>query len=276
MCGIKPRMRAFHVIAGARGTQPLVRDDRDRFELVERTAPQFGSRLLAYCVMDTHLHVVAEGDESTLVEALRVAIRSYARFVNSRHGLAGALLRGPVTAIQAPGAFELVRMIRYVHKNPVEAKVVVDPVHFCWSSARAFAGLSRAPFPNVERALALSERERLTRSWSLAALDPAKVPCVSPELALEAAAQTFGVLSEDLRGDARGERLAAARAVFIALGRLESYRDTQLAPFIRRTSQRAGQLARGADTAALRVALTLARTRELRVMLRSCVLAGSR
>jgi hypothetical protein len=260
-------MRVSHLIAGARGSMPLVRDDRDRFDLLERAAEQLGPRLLAYCVMDTHLHVVAEGDEATLTEAIRIAIRSYARVVNARHGLAGGLLRGPITAFHPPGAFELARMIRYVHKNPVEAKMVSDPIHFLWSSARAFAGLSRLPFPNVARALELTEKPRLIRSWELVDLVPAKVPCISPELALEAAVQTFGVLSEDVRGEGRGARLADARAVFVAVGRLESYRDTQLAPFLGRTSQRAGQLAKNVDAEGLRVALTLARARELRFLL---------
>ena len=67
-------MRVFHLTAGAPGALTLVRDDRERFALLDRVRGLLGERLLAHCIMDTHLHLVAEGSEEDVVDALRIAI----------------------------------------------------------------------------------------------------------------------------------------------------------------------------------------------------------
>src|SRR5688572_19704852 len=64
------RMNALHADLKIRGDSRLVHDDVDRVELVRRTSRAFGPRLLAYCVMDTHLHVVVEASEPDFRAAL--------------------------------------------------------------------------------------------------------------------------------------------------------------------------------------------------------------
>ncbi|HZV01485.1 MAG TPA: hypothetical protein VFF73_32530 [Planctomycetota bacterium] len=119
-----------HLNAGARGADRLVRDDRDRFRLLQCVTRALGKRVLAYCIMDTHLHVVAEGRTDELVAALRLALRGYARTFNARHASEGPLLRRPVQPIPVPRGVELARAIHYVHKNPLDT-------HPLWSRARS-------------------------------------------------------------------------------------------------------------------------------------------
>src|SRR6185295_2768232 len=92
---------------------------------------------------------------------------------------------------------ELARQIAYVHRNPVEAKIVAEPVHFTWSSARAFLGLSRAPLVNVARALTLMAHERwrvVKRVAVLTDLEPVPYPTVGVDLVVAAAAQAYGLV----------------------------------------------------------------------------------
>ncbi|HZV02805.1 MAG TPA: hypothetical protein VFF73_39220 [Planctomycetota bacterium] len=263
-----------HLIAGARGRARLVHDDRDRFELLRRTTTVHGTRLLAYCVMDTHLHVVAEGPPDQVLAAHRVAMRNYVRFFNARHGAEGPLLRGPVQAIPTTPEIELARAIKYVHKNPLDTHppMAETELAYEWSSMRAFAGLSRTDFANVTRARELMGRH--TR-WALPAacplvdLDPVSVPTAPAELILAAAAQTFGVLVEDLASLSRARTLSAARAVFVAVGRLEGYQESQLAAVLGRTQQRVSQLVDvPSDTEGARVVRTLLRDPTLRARLK--------
>jgi hypothetical protein len=266
-------MHVAHLILGARGFSRLVRDDHDRFALLGRVVAALGDDLLAYCVMDTHLHVVARG---TLAEAaLAGALRLYARAFNARHREEGPLLRGPIRAIPAPSEFELGRQIRYVHANPLDTTVpiVATPVAFEWSSARRFAGLSAADFPNVAGAVEIlgdEGRRFLPEPEALVDLEPALTPRARPEVILRAAAQTFGVDPLRVAGPERSPVLARARAVYMNLGRLESFCGPQLAPLLGRTRQCANQIAAAhADARALRIARTLLLTPELNARLGS-------
>lgn len=265
-------LRVAHFTAGAVLSARLVENDRDRFELIARIHERVAGAILAYCLMDTHVHVVAEGETSRVAAALGLALRGYTRSVNRRRGVRGPLLRGPVAAVSAPSAFEVGRMIRYVHRNPTDTHppIVETDVAYPWSSARAYAGLSRTGFPATARARTLlgsDARRFLPKGFPLADLEPSSVPSARPETLLVAAAQTFGVLAEDVLRDARAVAVRRARSTFVALGRLESYRGPQLAGTLGLTRQRVSQLAAEADLEAVRVARTLVRTPFLRARL---------
>src|SRR5262249_49923890 len=132
----------------------FVLEDDDRHALVDRLVALVDAALLAYCIMDNHIHLIVEGLADAIRADVTRALRAHALVFNARHGISGTLLAGPAELLAAHTLEELGRAIRYVHANPTktEKPIVTDPVAFEWSSARAFAGLSQAPFPNTERA----------------------------------------------------------------------------------------------------------------------------
>ena len=272
-------MEAAHITAGARASLPLVRDDEDRQELLALVSAGLGALLLAYCIMDTHLHVVAEGPGEHVRRWLDQALTTYVRAFNRRHGARGWLLRGPPEATVPIDAFELARTIRYVHENPVKAGMVDHAFEFPWSSQRAFAGLTLARSANVERACAMvgggqgapagGSQALIGRlrgvSVALADLEPAAVPSATPGILLAAAAETYGVSAMALAGPCRDEALTLTRALFLALGRLESYSLAQLGPFLARKRSQLYRLTESSvPDDALRIARTLLRTPGLR------------
>src|SRR5262245_11168215 len=194
-------MNVFHLIIGARGSTRLVLDDVDRVSLLRRVRSQLGGPMLAHCLLDTHGHFVAEGEGEPLRASVDMAFRIYARSFNARHQ-EEVFLRGPVTALEAPSERELARMIHYVHAQPLPPKIVAEPIQFEWSSARAYAGLSRTGLTDLGRARALLGREHAWRvrvvAPALADLEPMPVPSASPETILAAVAQTFGLLPVEL------------------------------------------------------------------------------
>jgi hypothetical protein len=264
-------MNVFHLIIGARGSTRLVLDDVDRVTLLRRVCSQLGRPLLAHCLLDSHGHFVAEGECEPLRASVDMAFRIYARSFNARHR-EDVFLRGPVTSLEAPSERELARMIHYVHAQPLPPKIVTDPIHFEWSSARAYAGLSRTGLTDLGRARALLGREHGWRvrveGPALADLETTPVPSASPETILAAVAQTFGLLSFELSGAGRNRLLTRARVVYARLGQLESYHASQLAPALDVTRQRIWQLTSSqVEALDLRIARTLFRTPALRARL---------
>jgi hypothetical protein len=267
-------MECSHLIAGARESERLVRDDADRVELLRRLAAAVGAgAVLAYCVLDTHCHVVVDGRADRVREAGGRAVFGYTKWFNARHERSGALLRGPVTVIAARSSREVARQIDYVHENPLKTRtpLVTDETFFEWSSARAFAGLSRGKLPNVPRALAVlgKDRRRVVRPGPpLEDLARAAFPSVGAGLVLAAAAQVFGVTSGELVGGGLAPEAVAARAVYVTLGRLEGFRDGHLAAPLGRTRRRVSQIGSGpVHLVGVRIARTLIRVPGLRARL---------
>ncbi len=117
----------------------------------------------------------------------------------------------------------------------------------------------------AREALGRHGRWALPPPFPLADLEPGRDPSVRPEKLLVAAAQVFGVRPRLLAEPGRGSTLAAARAVFVRLGELESYGVRQLAPYPGRSpSQTYRAAAAGVPDRALRIARTLAVTPALR------------
>lgn len=258
-------MEVTHLTAGARAALPLVRDDEDRYELIDRVSATLGQAVLTYCVMDTHVHVIAEAAADRAKRWFSAGIEAYLRAFN-RRWRGGGVLRDPIDARPIPDEDGLLRAIRYDHENPLRTRVplVERAIDYPWSGARAFAGLSLAPAANVERATELigplASRLRDARP-PLADLDPRTVPVAGPRTLILAAADVYGTRPWDLPSPKRAAPLPEARALFLRLGQLEGYSARRLAPLIHRSQQQASVLVRrvAVGERALRIARTLVR-----------------
>lgn len=265
-------MEVHHFTAGARMGLRLVYGDRDRYELLARLAASLGEALLAYCVMDTHLHVVAEMPAARARRRLEAALSRHTRAANARQGSVGRLLRGPVEAVRAPDEEGLVRMIRYVHENPVKTRQPLVRLAFAyrWSSLRAYVGLSLAGLANVERALALAgaRAPHLVGAAPVhAGLERSPWPAAPPLLLLAAAAETYGLPPEDLRSAGRSAAIVRARSLFLRLGRLEGYSPTRIAALLGRSRAQAYRLLTPVPERDQRIARTLLTVPEIRAEL---------
>jgi len=258
-------MLVQHLNCGARGRLQLVEDGFDLFALLEEIAIAFRGRLLAYILLPTHLHLVAEGDAAESTARLEDALAAFARFV-ARRGREAPVLRGPIYAAPKTDPFELMRSILYVHrKNAQDMPGIERPLEYPWSSERAYVGLRVAGPANVARALALLGREYEAAvrgpSLPLADLEPALFPSLHPEVLAAASADVYGVSPHELAGAGRGEAVTRARATFFRLGVLERYALSELAPLLGRSRSRASRLVSEtpAEDRALRMARTIAR-----------------
>jgi putative transposase len=137
-----------HVIARGNASVRIVADDDDRHTLVAglaRANERYGWLVHAYCLMDTHIHVVVETPEPTLSIGMRRWIGSYAYEFNRRHARYGHLFAGPFFASLIETDAYVMQVCAYIVLNPVRAGLVDDPADWRWSSYRASAGLVRTP-----------------------------------------------------------------------------------------------------------------------------------
>jgi putative transposase len=138
----------YHVTARGTGRLTIYRDDRDRrtfLRLLAAIVAPYRLHCLAYCLMDTHYHLVATTLDANLSRAIKHLNGTYAQWWNHRHERPGHVFQGRFCSQVIEDDLYLLAACRYVVLNPVRAGVVRKPADWRWSSYRATAGMVRAP-----------------------------------------------------------------------------------------------------------------------------------
>jgi hypothetical protein len=95
--------------------------------------------------MTNHYHLILETPQANLSRAMQWLNVSYAAFYNRRHGYVGHLFQGRYKAIVVEADEYLESLSRYVHLNPVRAKMAGRPWEYPWSSCCFYAEPLPAP-----------------------------------------------------------------------------------------------------------------------------------
>jgi putative transposase len=153
-----------------------VRNDYDRRAFVNRlrqAVSRYRWRCLAYCLLDTHFHLVVATPTPTLSAGMRWLKSTYAQDLNHRHGRTGHLFGGRFYSVALKTDDHLVTALLYVMLNPVRAGVARSPREWRWSSCAATLGAARAPrFLDVAAVLELFGTDTSTARLHLeAAMD---------------------------------------------------------------------------------------------------------
>jgi len=94
-------------------------------------------RLLAYCLMPNHFHLVLRADETGAVsEAMQWAQTSYVSRFRVRYGSTGHIFQGRFRSFPIQDDEHLLTVMRYVERNPVRANLVDSALDWRWSSRR--------------------------------------------------------------------------------------------------------------------------------------------
>jgi len=138
----------YHITARGVAQQPIFFDDKDRerfLELLGEVHERFGFLFHGYCLLSNHVHLQVETREGNLSRGMQWLGQAYASHVNRRRGRAGHLFQGRFKSAVVEKDAYLHALTRYVHLNPVRAKMVKSPSEYRWSSYRAYLGLAPSP-----------------------------------------------------------------------------------------------------------------------------------
>jgi putative transposase len=139
----------------------IFRDDRDRVRFLELLGDVI-SRLrwvcLAYCVLDTHFHLVVTTPDPNLDRGMKHLNGVYAQGFNRRHGRIGHLVQDRYHAVIVEREPHLFESLRYVALNPVRAGLCRRPEQWAWSSYPTVLGLAEVPFVATRAVLRLFGR----------------------------------------------------------------------------------------------------------------------
>ena len=232
---------AHHVMMRGIERRPIFRDDSDRAEFLRRLSwlvPELGFRCFGWALMPNHVHLVVRSANARISLLMARLGTGYACYFNRRHDRVGHLFQNRFRSRRAVDDADLIGLVLYVCRNPIEAGLVATPHRlesFPWCGLGALVG-RRSPhaFEAVGETLALfdadSEGARCrVRSWMRAPLPagphagsartpeeraPTTVRSLTgePDGLVRETCMAFGVTTEALRSRRRSPELVAARS----------------------------------------------------------------
>jgi putative transposase len=170
----------YHVLNRGNGRQEVFRkpaDYRAFLKLLKQASDRLPMRLLAYCLLPNHFHLVLwpkrDGELSRWMQWLMTAhVRRYHR----HYGTSGHVWQGRFKAFPIQRDEHLLTVLRYVERNPVRPTLADRAEDWLWSSASGVAVderpvLAASPVPRgpdwlkwVNQALTERELEAVRRS----------------------------------------------------------------------------------------------------------------
>ncbi len=149
----KPRLHVsgglYHVVLRGNAGQDVFFTPADRrffYELLAEGVARFGYRVHAFCLMTNHLHLALQVGERELSAGMQNLSFRYTRYLNTRRKQVGHVFQGRFKAYLVDQDRYGLALMRYLHLNPVRAKMVKTVGAYVWSSHRAYLGEEDLPW----------------------------------------------------------------------------------------------------------------------------------
>ena len=129
----------YHVMARGVGRHTIFEDDVDRtryLALLVRFVHDRGVAILAWCLMDNHVHLLIEVGNVELATIMKKLLLSYSHWFNNKYDRSGYLYEGRFVSKAVDDDHYLLGAVRYIHRNPLEVGGSVDT----WTSYRDYMG----------------------------------------------------------------------------------------------------------------------------------------
>lgn len=158
----------YHVIVRGIERRDIFMDDEDRFAFVERLSSlleKTGTSCLAWALIPNHFHLLLRTSHVKLSTFMRRLLTGYAVVFNLRHHRSGHLFQNRYKSIVCQEDSYLLELVRYIHLNPLRARVVssLDSLRaYRWSGHAVITGRQEMKGQDADAVLALFGTTRAT------------------------------------------------------------------------------------------------------------------
>ena len=133
----------YHIMNRRNRRSDIFKDEEDYqvyLTMLKQTMEKYEYTLYAYCLMTNHIHMQLETKDVEIWNIMRYINLAYTKYFNNKYNFIGHLFQGRYKAeIIENDAYNL-QTSRYIHLNPVKAKMVEFPIDYKWSSYGAYMG----------------------------------------------------------------------------------------------------------------------------------------
>jgi len=170
----------YHVISRGNARQKIFLSDSDKAKYLfylETGVDQFRYKVHAFCLMDNHYHLLLETAFPNLGKILQRLNSGYTTYFSKKRKRVGHLLQGRPKVLLVDKDSYAQELSRYIHLNPVKARIVRLPEEYRWSSYMYY--FKKMPVPSyMETSLLLGQlngRERVARQMMREFVDAGRI-----------------------------------------------------------------------------------------------------
>lgn len=172
---IKSESGYYHILLRGNNQGCIFHDNKDRKKFLTILSEQVDKgfiSVIAYCLMDNHIHFLVRENINQLVNAMRSLNTTYALYFNKKYNRSGHLFQNRYQSESIEDEKYLFAALRYIHQNPINANICTRVENYRWSSdpfyrnpkLKSFIDTSILKFINRDRATAIGGYIRLMKS----------------------------------------------------------------------------------------------------------------
>jgi REP element-mobilizing transposase RayT len=160
----------YHIVARGNRRAAIFHDHADfqmYLDILEDVRSMMPFILHSYCLMTNHLHLQLETLHYHIQYIMKEMHSRYAVYLNQRLKTDGHVFQGRYGAKLIETDAYFLEVSRYIHRNPLEAKMVKNPEDYRWSSYSSYVNLLQLN-PHVNHSKTLSYfREPVEEQYKL-------------------------------------------------------------------------------------------------------------
>ena len=199
----KPRIEFegafYHVITRGNQKQKIFRDKEDYLKylrILSGYKTRYKYSLYSYVFMSNHVHLLIETKKIPLSKILQGINQSYTAYFNKRYKTVGHLFQGRYKAILCDRDEYLLSLVKYIHLNPVRAKIAKTPDEYQWSGHHNYAKKSYKK--------SIVDEDRVLRMFSEDKTRARKLYCAFMDEAITVAKDDiYSTIDQRILGDER-------------------------------------------------------------------------
>ena len=135
-----PRLRSstgyYHIMLRGINRSNIFESEPDKaffLNSMYRAREKSKFKVIGYCLMNTHLHLLLQESEEIGVSIKRITV-SYVQWFNRKYNRVGHLFQNRYKSEPIENERYLMAVLRYIHQNPIKAGMVKEASKYSWSS----------------------------------------------------------------------------------------------------------------------------------------------
>lgn len=152
----------YHVMLRGINQQQIFEEEEDNLkflQILKECKELCGFRLLAYCLMGNHVHLLLKEGTEPLEQVFKRIGGRFVYWYNVKYQRVGHLFQDRFKSEPVDSDAYLLTVIRYIHQNPVKAGLCEKPEDYPYSSWKEY--LSQSELADVAFTETLIDRDEL-------------------------------------------------------------------------------------------------------------------
>lgn len=131
----------YHVIARGNNREYIFKKDIDKgyfLKLLNESRQTMRFKLIGYVLMDNHYHLLIQTADIKLQKIMHQVNNKYSKYFNTMYERCGHVFQGRYKSSLILNEQYLIKVLAYIHQNPVKAGMIKSVEDYKWSSDKFY------------------------------------------------------------------------------------------------------------------------------------------